>query len=88
MTLYLSNYRYIYETSRKHPFLYGPTILTMSVCYETAVQSCCREENKTECFQTKVNYLYVSCYLGSCYAKCGLWTGNICITLQLVRDAE
>ncbi|CAI9172105.1 unnamed protein product [Rangifer tarandus platyrhynchus] len=45
--------RYIYETSRKHPFLYGPTILTMSVCYETAVQSCCREENKTECFQTK-----------------------------------
>ncbi|CAN0479064.1 unnamed protein product [Rangifer tarandus platyrhynchus] len=46
--------RYIYETSRKHPFLYGPTILTMSVCYETAVQSCCREENKTECFQTKL----------------------------------
>uniref|UniRef100_A0A4W2GY03 Alpha-fetoprotein-like n=1 Tax=Bos indicus x Bos taurus TaxID=30522 RepID=A0A4W2GY03_BOBOX len=39
--------RYIYETSRKHPFLYGPTILTMSVCYETAVQSCCHEENKT-----------------------------------------
>uniref|UniRef100_A0A3Q1N6I8 Albumin domain-containing protein n=3 Tax=Bos TaxID=9903 RepID=A0A3Q1N6I8_BOVIN len=38
---------YIYETSRKHPFLYGPTILTMSVCYETAVQSCCHEENKT-----------------------------------------
>ncbi|KAF6131139.1 hypothetical protein HJG60_008024 [Phyllostomus discolor] len=27
---------YIYETSRKHPFLYGPTILTMSMCYETA----------------------------------------------------
>ncbi|XP_068398077.1 alpha-fetoprotein-like [Eschrichtius robustus] len=45
--------KYIYETSRKHPFLYGPTILTMSACYETAVQSCCREENKTECFQIK-----------------------------------
>ncbi|OWK13632.1 AFP [Cervus elaphus hippelaphus] len=30
--------RYIYGTSRKHPFLYGPTILTMSVCYETALE--------------------------------------------------
>ncbi|XP_049741998.1 alpha-fetoprotein-like [Elephas maximus indicus] len=41
--------RYMYETSRKHPFLYGPTILTLSACYETAIQSCCQEENKTEC---------------------------------------
>ncbi|XP_029785496.1 LOW QUALITY PROTEIN: alpha-fetoprotein-like [Suricata suricatta] len=46
--------RYIYETSRKHPFLYGPTLLTMSACYETAIQSCCQEENKTECFQIKL----------------------------------
>ncbi|XP_058922094.1 alpha-fetoprotein-like [Kogia breviceps] len=46
--------KFIYETSRKHPFLYGPTILTMSACYETAVQSCCQEENKTECFQIKL----------------------------------
>ncbi|XP_059868364.1 alpha-fetoprotein-like isoform X8 [Delphinus delphis] len=45
--------KYIYETSRKHPFLYGPTILTMSACYETAVRSCCQEDNKTECFQIK-----------------------------------
>ncbi|XP_054447506.1 alpha-fetoprotein-like isoform X2 [Pteronotus mesoamericanus] len=47
--------RYIYETSRKHPFLYGPTILTMSACYETAIQSCCQEENKTECFLIKLD---------------------------------
>nr|KAF6385889.1 alpha fetoprotein [Myotis myotis] len=46
--------RYIYETSRKHPFLYGPTILTMSACYETAVQSCCQEDNKIECLQIKL----------------------------------
>ncbi|XP_051026665.1 LOW QUALITY PROTEIN: alpha-fetoprotein-like [Acomys russatus] len=46
--------RYSYETSRRHPFLYGPTVLTMSACYETAVQSCCQEENKTECLQTKL----------------------------------
>ncbi|KAM7154379.1 alpha-fetoprotein-like isoform 2-T2 [Molossus nigricans] len=46
--------RYIYETSRKHPFLYTPTLLAMSTCYETAIQSCCREENKTECFQIKL----------------------------------
>ncbi|XP_024433745.2 alpha-fetoprotein-like isoform X2 [Desmodus rotundus] len=47
--------RYIYETSRKHPFLYGPTILTMSTCYETAIQSCCQEENKTACFLIKLD---------------------------------
>ncbi|XP_040481296.1 alpha-fetoprotein-like [Ursus maritimus] len=46
--------RYIYETSRKYPFLYGPTILTMSACYETTIRSCCQEENKTECFQIKL----------------------------------
>ncbi|XP_007953683.1 alpha-fetoprotein-like [Orycteropus afer afer] len=46
--------RYIYETSRKYPFLYGPTILTMSACYETAIHSCCQEENKTECLQRKL----------------------------------
>ncbi|XP_037386128.1 alpha-fetoprotein-like [Talpa occidentalis] len=49
--------RYIYETSRKHPFLYGPTIMTISSCYETTIQSCCQEENKTECFQTKLGPL-------------------------------
>ncbi|XP_057628877.1 alpha-fetoprotein-like [Chionomys nivalis] len=42
-----------YEISRRYPFLYGPTILTMSACYETAVWLCCQEENKTECLQTK-----------------------------------
>ncbi|XP_052055283.1 alpha-fetoprotein-like [Apodemus sylvaticus] len=46
--------RFSYETSRRHPFLFGPTILTTSACYETAVQSCCQEENKTECLQTKL----------------------------------
>ncbi|XP_041527046.1 LOW QUALITY PROTEIN: alpha-fetoprotein-like [Microtus oregoni] len=43
-----------YEISRRYPFLYGPTILTMSACYETVVWSCCQEENKTECLQTKL----------------------------------
>ncbi|XP_053511632.1 alpha-fetoprotein-like [Artibeus jamaicensis] len=47
--------RYIYETSRKQPFLYGPIILTMSMCYERAIQSCCQEENKTECFLIKLD---------------------------------
>ncbi|XP_050005778.1 alpha-fetoprotein-like isoform X7 [Alexandromys fortis] len=46
--------RFSYEISRRYPFLYGPTILTMSACYETAVWSCCQEENKTECLQTKL----------------------------------
>ncbi|XP_015360762.1 alpha-fetoprotein-like isoform X2 [Marmota marmota marmota] len=46
--------RYSYEISRRHPYLYGPTILTMSACYKTAIQSCCQEENKTECLQIKL----------------------------------
>nr|XP_008265980.1 alpha-fetoprotein isoform X1 [Oryctolagus cuniculus] len=46
--------RYSFEISRTYPFLYGPTILTMSACYETAVQSCCQEENKTKCLQIKL----------------------------------
>lgn len=83
-----ANYRYIYETSRKHPFLYGPTILTMSACYETVIQSCCQEENMTECFQMKVKYLYVNCYLEPCYANGGQWTSSICTTWQLVGNAE
>nr|XP_048281199.1 alpha-fetoprotein-like isoform X3 [Myodes glareolus] len=46
--------RFSYEISQRYPFLYGPTILTMSACYDTAVWSCCQEENKTECLQTKL----------------------------------
>ncbi|XP_047421752.1 alpha-fetoprotein-like isoform X2 [Sciurus carolinensis] len=46
--------RYSFEISRRHPFLYGPTILTMSACYKTAIQSCCQEEDKMECLQIKL----------------------------------
>ncbi|XP_073898116.1 alpha-fetoprotein-like isoform X5 [Castor canadensis] len=52
---------YGYEISRRHPFLYGPTILTMSACYETAVQTCCQEENKTECLQIKSQLMNYTC---------------------------
>ncbi|GAB1289829.1 Albumin superfamily member 1 [Apodemus speciosus] len=54
VSLKASSCRFIYEISRRYPFLFGPTILTMSACFETAVQSCCQEENKTECLQTKL----------------------------------
>lgn len=74
--------------SRKYPFLYGPTILTMSACYETAIHSCCQEENKTECFQMKVKYSYVNCYLEPCSAVCGLCTSNVRITWRLIGNAE
>ncbi|KAM5271754.1 alpha-fetoprotein-like [Ctenodactylus gundi] len=45
--------RYSYETSRRYPFLYGPTILAMSACYEMAIRSCCGED-QTECLQRKI----------------------------------
>lgn len=71
------NFRFSYEISQRYPFLYGPTILTMSACYDTAVWSCCQEENKTECLQTKVMHTQFSCHLGLCYGNCGLWTSSI-----------
>ncbi|XP_006143040.1 alpha-fetoprotein [Tupaia chinensis] len=51
---FVGELQYNYETSRRHPFLYGPTILTTSACYEAAIQSCCQKENKTECLQIKL----------------------------------
>ncbi|XP_008572044.1 PREDICTED: alpha-fetoprotein [Galeopterus variegatus] len=45
--------RYIYEISRRHPFLYAPTILSMAARYDKIIPLCCKAENAVECFQTK-----------------------------------
>ncbi|XP_036057463.1 alpha-fetoprotein [Onychomys torridus] len=45
--------RVIYEVSRRYPFLYAPTILSLAAQYDKAVPVCCKAENAEECFQTK-----------------------------------
>ncbi|XP_015360780.1 alpha-fetoprotein [Marmota marmota marmota] len=43
----------IYEISRRHPFLYAPTILSLAAGYDKMIPLCCKAENAAECFQTK-----------------------------------
>uniref|UniRef100_A0A8B9U2Y4 Albumin domain-containing protein n=1 Tax=Anas zonorhyncha TaxID=75864 RepID=A0A8B9U2Y4_9AVES len=47
---------FIYEISRRHPFLYAPTILSVAIHYDEMMKDCCRSaENPThnleECFR-------------------------------------
>ncbi|XP_068831336.1 alpha-fetoprotein [Capricornis sumatraensis] len=46
--------RYIYEIARRHPVLYAPTILSVATQYNKIIPHCCKAENVTECFETKV----------------------------------
>ncbi|OWK13784.1 AFP [Cervus elaphus hippelaphus] len=46
--------RYIYEIARRHPVLYAPTILSLATQYDKIIPHCCKAENATECFETKV----------------------------------
>ncbi|XP_027710387.1 alpha-fetoprotein [Vombatus ursinus] len=45
--------RYIYEISRRHPFLYAPTILSLASRYDKIIFNCCQAENAVECFHNK-----------------------------------
>uniref|UniRef100_A0A8C3HIU4 Albumin n=1 Tax=Chrysemys picta bellii TaxID=8478 RepID=A0A8C3HIU4_CHRPI len=45
---------HIYEVSRRHPFLYAPTILALAVEVEHAIEHCCKEANAGVCLDEKV----------------------------------
>nr|XP_034364128.1 alpha-fetoprotein [Arvicanthis niloticus] len=45
--------RFIYEVSRRNPFMYAPTILSLAAQYDKVVPACCKADNMEECFQTK-----------------------------------
>ncbi|XP_004645728.1 alpha-fetoprotein [Octodon degus] len=45
--------KYIYEISRRHPFLYPPTALSLAARYDKIFPSCCKAENAAECFQVE-----------------------------------
>ncbi|NXG35259.1 FETA protein, partial [Dromaius novaehollandiae] len=47
---------FIYEVSRRHPFLYAPTILSVAIHYDEMMRNCCRSaddptHNVDECFR-------------------------------------
>ncbi|XP_001375107.1 alpha-fetoprotein [Monodelphis domestica] len=45
--------RYIYEITRRHPFLYAPTILSLAARYDKIISTCCQAENAVECFHNQ-----------------------------------
>uniref|UniRef100_A0A8C3SVI6 Albumin n=1 Tax=Chelydra serpentina TaxID=8475 RepID=A0A8C3SVI6_CHESE len=45
---------HIYEVSRRHPFLYAPTILALAVDVEHVIEHCCKEANASVCLGGKL----------------------------------
>ncbi|XP_024434705.2 afamin [Desmodus rotundus] len=48
---FLSNY--IYEVSRRNPFVFAPTLLRIADLIEEMTKTCCEEQDKANCFRTK-----------------------------------
>ncbi|XP_017520825.3 afamin [Manis javanica] len=48
---FLNNY--IYEVSRRNPFAFAPTLLTVAARFEEVTKTCCEEQDKANCFRTK-----------------------------------
>ncbi|XP_054445792.1 afamin [Pteronotus mesoamericanus] len=48
---FLSNY--IYEVSRRNPFVFAPTLLRVTALIEEMTKTCCEEQDKANCFRTK-----------------------------------
>ncbi|XP_014402093.1 PREDICTED: afamin [Myotis brandtii] len=48
---FLSNY--IYEVSRRNPFVFTPTLLTVMGRIEEMAKTCCEEQDKANCFRIK-----------------------------------
>uniref|UniRef100_A0A669PVY3 Albumin domain-containing protein n=1 Tax=Phasianus colchicus TaxID=9054 RepID=A0A669PVY3_PHACC len=49
-------FSFIYDVSRRHPFLYAPTILSVAIHYDEMMKDCCRStedstHNLEECFR-------------------------------------
>uniref|UniRef100_A0A452H898 Albumin domain-containing protein n=1 Tax=Gopherus agassizii TaxID=38772 RepID=A0A452H898_9SAUR len=44
----------VYEVSRRHPFLYAPSILALAVDVEHAIELCCKEANAGICLDKEV----------------------------------
>lgn len=59
-SLSLFPYSYIYEVSRRNPFVFAPTLLTVAARFEEITKTCCEEQDKANCFRTKVSIAFIS----------------------------
>nr|XP_010340893.2 afamin [Saimiri boliviensis boliviensis] len=44
---------FVYEVARRNPFVFAPTLLTVAAHFGDVTKSCCEEQNKVNCFQTR-----------------------------------
>ncbi|KAL2780405.1 afamin precursor [Daubentonia madagascariensis] len=45
--------QYIYEVARRNPFVFAPTLLSVAARFEEVAKTCCEEQQKVSCFQTR-----------------------------------
>ncbi|XP_012918892.1 afamin isoform X2 [Mustela putorius furo] len=59
---FLNNY--VYEVSRRSPFVFAPTLLTVAARFEEMTKTCCEAQDKANCFRTNaepvIQYLKAS----------------------------
>lgn len=48
-------YSYIYEVSRRNPFVFTPTLLRVTDLIEEMTKTCCEEHDKANCFRARVS---------------------------------
>ncbi|XP_045140048.1 afamin [Echinops telfairi] len=47
--------KYLYEVARRNPFVFVTTLLSVATRFEDVAKTCCEEEDKASCFQTKAS---------------------------------
>ncbi|XP_006898525.1 PREDICTED: afamin [Elephantulus edwardii] len=68
--------KYIYDFSRRDPFVFPLTLLATTAHFEEVAKACCAEEDKASCFQTRVEPVTQNLRVKSSYQK------NICGALM------
>ncbi|XP_075399675.1 afamin [Tenrec ecaudatus] len=47
--------KYLYEVARRNPFVFVTTLLSVAARFEAVAKTCCEEEGKASCFQTRAS---------------------------------
>jgi hypothetical protein len=50
----------MYEVARRNPFVFAPALLIVAARFEEVAKICCEEEQKANCFRTKVCISFAS----------------------------
>lgn len=80
---FLLGFSFIYEVSRRHPFLYAPTILSVAIRYDEMMKNCCGgaedpTQDLEECFRSQVFHRGVGVYYCA--------TGDLPIAKQIPKQ--